>query len=223
MSAATYLRRNVPAFAVLLLSLLVALTAGSASAQSNRRSTAPTSGHPGLPFAIADFDGDHLPDVATVEGGYTAASVADYSIRFSLSGSGSLSIPLIAPAGGLSVEARDVNGDDAPDLIVATMWQRQPVAVFLNDGHGSFSRVETSKFESSFDSSSSPIASAPGQQPDGVASLAPETAGFCALLRATSDHQPHFGRITKPTAVIASHEFLGSHSGRAPPSEVSSL
>jgi hypothetical protein len=178
MSVVTNRRRSRAAFAVFFVSLLSAFVTGRAAGQSNTEGTALASAHPGLPYAVADFDGDHQPDIATVEGGHASASVADYSIRFSLSGSGLLSIPVIAPSGGLSVEARDVNGDHVLDLIVATMWNRRPVAVFLNDGHGGFSRVEPSKFRSTFDSSNGPIASAPSQQRDAVATLASESSGF---------------------------------------------
>ncbi len=223
MSIATNRRPTRAAFAVFFVSLLSAFVTGRASGQSKTDSTALASPHPGLPYAVADFDGDRQPDLATVEGGHAAASVADYSIRFSLSRSGSSSIPVMAPAGGLSVEARDVNGDHALDLIVATMWNRRPVAVFLNDGHGGFSRIETSKFRSAFDSSNRPSASAPSRQPDAAATLAPESSGFCTLNGAISNLHPHLGRIHASTAFVACLEFLASNSGRAPPSGVSSL
>lgn len=206
-----------------LLSLLVAFVTGRASARSNAETTALASAPPGLPYAVADFDGDNLPDMAAAEGGFASASVANYSIRFNLSGTGSLSIPLIAPAGGLSVEARDVNGDHILDLIVATTWKRQPVAVFLNDGHGSFSRVETSKFQTNFDSSEDPIVSAPSQKAGGVVALARELGSFCPPIRTTSGRQLQLRRIHKSAAVVAFDEFLAANSNRAPPSEVPSL
>jgi hypothetical protein len=215
--------RRLAAFAVFFVSLLFAFVARRASAQPNTESTTLAGAHPGLPYAVADFDGDRQPDMATVEGGHATASVADYSIRFSLSGSGSFSIPLIAPAGGLSVEARDVNGDHVMDLIVATTWNRQPVAVFLNDGHGGFSHVEASKFRLTFDSSNGPIACAPGQQRDAVATLASESGGFCTVNRAISELQSQLKRVHMSTAFVALQEFLASNPGRAPPSEASSF
>src|SRR5271170_3994083 len=63
----------------------------------------------------------------------------NYSVQLHLSSVGQHSIQLVAPAGGLQIEARDVNGDDAIDLVLTTAWLKQPVAIFLNDGHGSFS------------------------------------------------------------------------------------
>jgi hypothetical protein len=89
-------------------------------------------------FAIADFDGDQLPDFATVQMGRLTGSAAHYSIQIEL-GRGSLqTVSLIAPVGGLEINLRDVNGDQALDLVVSTQWLKGPVAVLLNDGHGNF-------------------------------------------------------------------------------------
>lgn len=101
----------------------------------------------GLRFAIADLDGDVHPDVATVETfGGNGFGRANYSIHLRLSASGQSSFQLIGPAGGLIIEARDINGDNAVDLVLATAWRRRPVAVYLNDGHGVFSRAEIDQF-----------------------------------------------------------------------------
>jgi hypothetical protein len=223
MISTIYRRLNGAAYAAAVLSLVIVCSGGRAAAQSTSSEVASSSERPGLPYAIADFDGDLKPDVAAVEGGRGSAAVADYSIRLNLSGSGSLSIPLIAPAGGLSVEARDVNGDHAPDLIVATMWQRKPVAVFLNNGHGGFSRASTSEYKSSFDTPDLPSASRPSRENDAVATLAPESAAYCALLRAVSDCVPDAGRTSGSTSFVVAYTVLTAHSGRAPPSSVFSI
>jgi len=98
-------------------------------------------------FAIADFDGDRKPDIATVEiqnGG--SFGTTHYSIRFRLTAGPTQSFGLAAPAGGLQIVARDVNGDDALDLLVSTAWLHQEVAVLLNDGHGNFTLTKPSAF-----------------------------------------------------------------------------
>jgi hypothetical protein len=96
----------------------------------------------GLPFAITDFDGDlvqiwpayrpakrhrcyRVPDSTSALRGWAAICAAPR-----------------APTGGLLIEARDVNGDHAVDLVLRTGWLRQHKAIRLSDGHGSFSRVE---------------------------------------------------------------------------------
>lgn len=102
-----------------------------------------------LNFAIADFDGDRKPDLATVEIETVNSSTARYSIRFQLSTGAGQAIGVTAALGGLQITSRDVNGDDALDLVVATTWLHQPVAILLNDGHGKFNPVDPSAFPAS--------------------------------------------------------------------------
>jgi hypothetical protein len=112
--------------------------ARAADIQSARGS----SPRPGLPLAIADLDGDHQPDFATVEARRSnSPTTADYWIQVRFSASERRSIHLVAPKGGLVIEARDVNGDHAVDLVLFTARLRRPVAILLNDRHGGFSKI----------------------------------------------------------------------------------
>jgi len=98
-------------------------------------------------FAIADFDGDRKPDLATVEILRSeSSSNTRYSIRFELTAGITQVFGLTAPAGGLQIVARDVNGDDALDLLVSTVWLHQQVAVLLNDGHGRFTLADPGEY-----------------------------------------------------------------------------
>jgi hypothetical protein len=98
-------------------------------------------------FAIADFDGDRKPDLATVEiQSGNSSGITRYSIHFQLTAGSAQSFGVSAPAGGLQIVARDVNGDDALDLLVSTAWLHQQVAVLLNDGHGKFSMANPGAF-----------------------------------------------------------------------------
>jgi len=98
-------------------------------------------------FAIADFDGDRKPDLATVEveKGISRGDTR-YSIRFALTSGSAQAFGLTAPAGGLQIVAKDVNGDNALDVLVSTAWEHQQIAVFLNDGHGNFTPADPSRF-----------------------------------------------------------------------------
>lgn len=133
--------------AVSLVTSLFA-TVGHAEASSNLGHIAPAS----FPivnsqFAIADFDGDRNPDLATVElepSGSQGSRV--YSIRFRLTSGAAQVFGVTAPAGGLQIVAEDVNGDNALDLLVSTAWQHKAVAVLLNDGHGNFSFAKPELF-----------------------------------------------------------------------------
>lgn len=108
--------------------------------------TAGASASQGLPFAVADFDGDHQPDLASVQTGATGTSSGNYLVRFRFSALGKRYVRVTAPKGGLLVEARDVNGDQLPDLVVASAWLDKPVAILLNDGNGNFLQVDPANY-----------------------------------------------------------------------------
>ena len=100
----------------------------------------------GSPFAIADFDGDRMPDLASVQVANTRNSVTRYWIRFQLSTGARQSIGIMAPVGGLQLASRDVNGDNFLDVVVTTVLLHRPVAVLLNDGHGNFTLKDPAAF-----------------------------------------------------------------------------
>jgi hypothetical protein len=104
-------------------------------------------------FAIADFDGDKHPDLATVNIGQSTARNTRYWIAFHLSGRSSQTVGITAPAGGLRITSQDVNGDNFPDVIVTTAWTNKPVAILLNDGFGNFTSSSPAEFQSAFTTS----------------------------------------------------------------------
>src|SRR6202166_3377556 len=105
-------------------------------------------------FTIEDFDGDSRPDIAIVSEGRSGSAANHYRIRFQLSSGGSQNIDLTAPAGGLDISSRDVNGDDFLDVVVTTAGTDRPVAVLLNDGAGTFTASDPSAFPGAFRNSS---------------------------------------------------------------------
>jgi hypothetical protein len=126
--------------------------AGWANAASNstRRSLVSSGGF-NSNFAIADFDGDRKPDLATVEVQKgDSSSATQYSIRLQLTAGVVQVFGVMAPAGGLQIVARDVNGDDALDVLVSTAWLHKQVAVLLNDGHGKFTLADPGAFPAAF-------------------------------------------------------------------------
>lgn len=174
-------------------------------------------------FAVADFDGDSQPDLATVELERGAATGdVRYSIRFQLAAGARGSFRVTAPAGGLQIVAKDVNGDNALDLLVSTAWQHKQVAVFLNDGHGNFAPALPEAFPA-------PLADSEYQAKfesvpqDGSAALlrchnsAPGEAGQSR--RSTQPAQD--GGLVEP-AVLPQPAllFFSSGPGRAPPTTV---
>lgn len=97
-------------------------------------------------FAFADFDGDRQPDLAVLQVERSSSLKMHYSLTFSLSGGNRQFIGLVAPSGGLELVSRDVNGDNTLDLVVTAKWMHQTVAVFLNDGFGTFTSADPSGY-----------------------------------------------------------------------------
>ena len=75
--------REVPLFLGMLMFL--ACMGVQARAQKLDQSSIAISPGRGLPFAIADLDGDHRPDFARVEGGGSDSRYASYWIQLQLS------------------------------------------------------------------------------------------------------------------------------------------
>jgi hypothetical protein len=208
-------------FGSLCLLVLLTLVGGSTAARAEVQNSAPvTSTGPGPQFAIEDFDGDLLPDVARIDVGRTDSSLTDYWIHLELTAVGRQSIQVTGPAGGLSIEARDVNGDHAVDLVLATAWFKQPVAILLNNGHGGFSRVEPASFPGAFSESKIKWASVSYQATE-VVGIPPQSgAGIRPEARCLLRDRSPAGSIPASSSGFLASPFLLSRAGRAPPSEV---
>ena len=89
-------------------------------------------------LAMADFTGDHRPDLVTVKLDRFDSSSARYLIEVELTEGGHQLLRLTGPPGGLFVTPKDVTGDGTVDLVVRVVGSQIPVAVFLNDGCGHF-------------------------------------------------------------------------------------
>ena len=202
-------------YPLFFLIVLLQLFGVSRAARADLRDGPVSSLGSGQPFVIADFDGDKRPDFASIHGGQSDSST-DYWIQVQLTGSGEHSFRFDAPAGGLLIEARDVNGDHAVDLVLATAWFKKPVAILLNDGHGSFSRVEPSAFLEIFNQpgttwgvsfyDESGAVGCPPQPSEGRCFTAKDLS---QLLRAL--------RVQYRSAVFVADSCLSPHAGRAPP------
>lgn len=182
-------------------------------------STAIASAGPGLPFAIADFDGDHRPDLASIQSGQmdSSSSTNDYWVQVQLSRSGPTLFRLVAPKGGLRIEARDVNGDHAVDLILSTAWLRQPVAILLNDGHGSFLRVAPTAFPAAFRKSDLNWSDSANRPIETFGISQEFRTGMCAQANKSASTQPDAASIQPAGVTFISVYLLASCAGRAPP------
>jgi hypothetical protein len=190
----------------------------NAASTSTRQSPVPSAGF-NSSFAIADFDGDRKPDLATVEiQKGNSSSTSQYSIRLQLTAGAVQVFGVIAPAGGLQIVARDVNGDDALDVLVSTAWQHQQVAVLLNDGHGNFTLADAGAFPTAF-------AGSRGDWTSGTAVLSDSTVLVRieyppgGLDRESEFDAPRvqFERARASVPAGSTRLFLFSLLGRAPP------
>jgi hypothetical protein len=175
---------------------------------------------PGLQFVVADFDGDHRPDLVGVQAGQGSVARTNYWIQLRLSAAGQQTISLVAPSGGLQIAARDVNGDRIPDLILTTSWLGQPVAIFINDGHGTFTRAEPSAFPEAFRKSPTLWNGEVDLAADAVGVPPPSRAGVCIAVARSPHAGSNTGTASPALPGIFSSPFLFSQLGRAPPCTV---
>lgn len=206
----------------LFLLLSLALAGGSATPGASAQNAWLASAGSARSFAIADFDGDHRPDLADVQRGQNSFTTSSYWIGLRLSTVGRQYIRLVAPPGGLAIEARDVNGDRNVDLVVRTEWFSQPVAIFLNDGHGNFSRAKPASFQEAFNPSNLSWGSTSNREEEAVAAPAPSQSrdGACPEGSASAPGRSLAGLTLASLSRFLVSPFLISHAGRAPPSEV---
>jgi len=97
--------------------------------------------------AVADLDGDHIPDIASgISTGHTSEG---YSYRVDLDFSGNRGAKTLSvwsdDSSGLNIEAVDIDGDDDLDLVITGRLSR-PISVWLNDGRGRFTQADPAKY-----------------------------------------------------------------------------
>ena len=89
---------------------------------------------------LADFDGDSRTDIAFAKLRGLVNGVFHYQIEVLLSAQprATFEVESGRAGGGLHITARDVDGDQDLDLVITTEFTREPVGVWINDGHGGF-------------------------------------------------------------------------------------
>jgi len=174
---------------------------------------------PNLSFSVADFDGDSRPDLASVQAGRSDSVRTDYWIQLQLSATGRRTFRIVAPLGGLQIASRDVNGDNAPDLILTTAWLGQPVAILLNDGHGNFSQVEAAAFPEAFSACKTSWGS-PSDRAIAAVGVPPQLRDdICSPTDLFLHLKPQARFVVSSESRFAIGPLLISHLGRAPPIE----
>ena len=178
---------------------------------------------PSQSFSVADFDGDSKPDLASVQYGSSDSTRTAYRIQLQLSTAGSQFFQITAPIGGLQIVSRDVNGDNALDLVLTTTWLRQPVAVLLNDGHGGFTRVDPDAFPEAFSESGTTWSSTTDNATDAVGIPQQSREDICSKTEFFPHRWSQSGSTAFSESRLSHAPFLLSHSPRAPPFEFPQL
>jgi hypothetical protein len=94
-------------------------------------------------WTIADFDGDGQPDLLTTHPeGYA---------ELQLSSRTGASFSFLANGGdlGISIAARDVDGDHDLDLVITARGSHRPIGVWINDGRGVFKEGNAEAYSAS--------------------------------------------------------------------------
>jgi hypothetical protein len=176
---------------------------------------------PGMDVAFADFDGDRRPDSAHVQRGRAAAGGQSYSIDFRFSSTDQpAQMDVVAPDGGLRIEARDVNGDNAVDLVLTTAWFREPVAILLNDGHGKFSHAEPSTYPNAFNRPASTFNSSDYEPYIPFAITTQSNFVLATAQTAAYQPAPASRGVVSPSQGFRAGPAIAGHSGRAPPTSL---
>jgi hypothetical protein len=214
--------RRFPRISFLCIASLLAfgIAGASATEAADIRSALVSSVGRAPQFAIADFDGDLRPDFATVRSELNNFGTTDYWIQLQLTATGRQSIRVVGPLGGLRIEARDVNGDHAVDLVLSTRWRKEPLAILLNDGHGNFLQADPASFPEAFSESETNLQSSANQKIDGVGVPPRSRSALCLKTRILAHLRQGADLILVLHAGFPLSSFVISHAGRAPPSEV---
>jgi len=176
---------------------------------------------PGMDVAFADFDGDRRPDTAQVQRGRAAVGGQNYSIDFRFSSTDApAQMNVVAPDGGLRIEARDVNGDNAVDLVLTTAWFREPVAVLINDGHGRFSHAEPSAYPNAFNRPASTFNASDGDPYIPFAITTQSDFILATAQMAAYQPAPASRSVVSPSQGFRAGPALAGHPGRAPPASL---
>jgi hypothetical protein len=196
-----YSRHQNSFFYLGLLGLLVSVCGSTATLSRSRGAFTPFVPIQRPTQAIGDFDGDGRPDVARIRD--RRADAAEISVQLSGSSEATLHTPVTALVDG------DVDHDGDLDLLATTV--SGDVVVWINDGHGRFTRRLPSETHTL---TAEPVAGAAQAHAVVAITTAPPPCSARTHARASVV----VTKIRPPTApLIVARHLLLLHALRAPP------
>ena len=221
LKSSTGIRSAYPGKWIVLLLLCAVFCFGTRGTGLNtQKAVAFAHGATSAHFAIADFDGDSRPDLATVETGLIGASHARYWIGFRMSAGSRQMIGVNGPVGGLEIASRDVNGDNFIDLVVSAAWLKSPIAVLVNDGHGNFTVRDPAAFSAALTNPGHTLDSPSRQDPEFAIVASSRGASDLAVDERAASALEHSEKFLSGDSLRIDLPLLVCSSGRAPPLSV---
>lgn len=177
----------------------------------------------GLPFqptvVMADLDNDKKPDGAVLLDSSRPGPDGSFRIQLHFTGRPNTELTFESQEQALTLDARDINNDGDPDLVVEQAFTHKPVHVWINEGHGDFHEGRVQDFPALAVIASQQLQS-PLNHPGCRAVCLPQQRGFEIAIffaplycRPPSSHTPQL----PPVASLAKLRPRSPESSRAPP------
>jgi hypothetical protein len=99
-------------------------------------------------IVAGDFDNDQRPDGAILLDVGQINGQSSFRLEIHLTAGTNTGFAFSSAESALSISTLDVNADGLPDIIVQKTFTHERLQVWLNDGHGSFRRVNSANYPS---------------------------------------------------------------------------
>jgi hypothetical protein len=173
----------------------------------------------GPTLAAADFDGDNKPDGAVLLSPDLFRGQSNPQVELHFTARNNADITLAPSDAPLSLIALDIDHDGDVDLIVEQSLTHKRLQIFINDGHGDFSKGRIEDYPLTATPAREQLS--PPQQLDGPAlSLPPQRGSELSLMMSChiAGRPPSAGeRASSLTAISSIFLAFSPASTRAPP------